>query len=176
MELDILYEIQKFHNPILDPIMIGFSYIGEFGTIWIIIAIVFILTKKYRLCGITMLVAMILSALAGNFVLKNIIARSRPSWIDHSIILLIENPVDYSFPSGHTMNSFTSAMTVFMYHKKPGILAFTLASFIAFSRLYLFVHYPSDVFAGIALGVAISIFTVLVVNNSKLKSKFDFIE
>lgn len=172
MELDILYNIQKLHNAILDPIMVALSYIGEIGTVWIIIAVIFIFTKKYRLCGITMLVAMIIGALAGNLLLKNIFARPRPSWIDHNVILLINNPVDYSFPSGHSLNSFTSAVTIFIYHKKLGIYALILALFISFSRLYLFVHYPSDVITGVAIGAIISIFSVWIVKKSTAKSKF----
>jgi undecaprenyl-diphosphatase len=175
MELDILYNIQKLHNPVLDPIMVGLSYIGEFGIIWIILATIFISTKKYRLCGITMLIAMTLGALSGNLLLKNIFARPRPSWIDHNVILLIKNPVDFSFPSGHALNSFASAVTIFIFHKKLGIFALILATFIAFSRLYLFFHYPTDILAGIVLGVLISLFSVWLVKMSDKRYKFNFL-
>jgi len=163
MELEILQYIQNIHNVILDHIMVGATYSGSLGAIWILLAIFFILTKKYRLCGITMIISLIMCFLVGNVLLKNIIARSRPCWIDSSVALLIKNPTDYSFPSGHTLASFASAMTIFLYHKKEGIIALIWASLIGFSRLYLFVHYPTDVLGSILLGIAISIIVTLMV-------------
>lgn len=157
MELTILHAIQNIHNPILNPIMVFITYLGDYGLIWIIIAVVLIAQPKYRKCGITMLLALLCGLIIGNVFLKNLIGRARPCWIDSSVSLLVKNPTDYSFPSGHTLASFEGATVIFLYNKRAGVLAYILASLIAFSRLYLFLHYPSDVFAGIILGISIAV-------------------
>ena len=84
-------------------------------------------------------------------------ARERPCWIDPAVQLLIENPGDFSFPSGHTMASFEAAVSILLYNRRWGAAALVLAALIAFSRLYLFVHFPSDVLTGLVLGVVIAL-------------------
>jgi len=84
------------------------------------------------------------------------VARQRPCWLDPMVPLFIENPSDYSFPSGHSLASFEGAVSILLYHKKWGIAAVVLAALIACSRLYLFVHFPSDVVAGSLLGILIA--------------------
>ena len=158
MDFKILYWIDKLHRPILDKIMIFFTNLGDAGIVWITIAILLLVGKKTRKCGIYMLVSMGIGLLLGNVFLKNVVARQRPCWLDHSIELLITSPKDYSFPSGHTLASFASAVMIFLFSKKGGLLAFLLAIAIAFSRMYLFVHFPSDILCGALLGTAISLF------------------
>ena len=94
---------------------------------------------------IVMAVALLLSYLICNVGLKNLVSRDRPFWIDERVILKVEEPPDFSFPSGHTFSSFAAAVTLFIYSRKMGIAALALALTIAFSRLYLFLHFPSDV-------------------------------
>ena len=79
--------------------------------------------------------------------------RERPCWIDTSVALLIENPHDYSFPSGHTYSSIAAATAILLRNKKGGAVAMVLALLIAFSRMYLFVHFPTDILASLVLGV-----------------------
>lgn len=153
MELEILHAIQEMHRDWLSPVMIFLSTIGEFGAVWVFLGILLAVIPKTRRCGLTMLVAMGLSFLLGNVILKNLIARGRPFTADPEVALLIPFPSEYSFPSGHTLNSFTAGVTLFLYYKKAGIAAILLASAIAFSRLYLFVHYPTDILGGIILGI-----------------------
>lgn len=129
------------------------SYLGNSGQIWILVGIIMLFFKKYRKTGLTVLLALLLCLIFGNAILKNLIARQRPCWIDESVKLLISTPTDYSFPSGHTFSSFAASLSIFMYHKKLGISAFVLAILIAFSRLYLFVHFPTDIIGGIVLGI-----------------------
>lgn len=105
MDFQILYAINKLHNDILDKIMITITSLVNSGFIWILISIILIFIKKTRKCGILILISMFIGLVIGNGILKNIIARDRPCWIDKSIKLLIESPKDYSFPSGHTMVS-----------------------------------------------------------------------
>ena len=99
-----------------------------------------------------MAVALILGFIIGNIVLKNVIGRIRPYDVNTDFALLIHTLKDYSFPSGHTLCSFEGAVCIFTHNKKWGVSALFLASLIAFSRLYLYVHYPTDVLAGIILG------------------------
>lgn len=157
MEFEILYAINNLHNPILDQIMIVITSLGNAGIFWIIIAIALLFKSKTRKCGILMLISMAIGLLLGNGLLKNLMARERPSWIDTNLPLLIPNPTDYSFPSGHTLASFESAIMIFLHNKKSGIISLILAVLIAFSRMYLFVHFPTDILAGAILGTLISI-------------------
>lgn len=157
MEFEILYAINNLHNPILDKIMVAITTLGDAGIFWIILAIVLICIKKTRRCGILMLLSMVTGLILGNGILKNVIARSRPCWINPNIPLLIPNPDDYSFPSGHTLASFESAIMIFLHNKKWGIVALIIATLISFSRLYLFVHFPTDVLGAIILAAVISI-------------------
>ena len=152
-EFDFLYALQKLHNPILDEFMTFVSILGNSGVFWIGVAIVLLLIPKYRKCGGQMALAMLLTFIIGNVILKNLIARDRPCWIDETVPLLLNCPHDYSFPSGHTMNGITAALTLLFYDKKLGIPALVLAIRIAFSRLYHFVHFPTDVLAGVVVGI-----------------------
>ena len=157
MEFEILYAINNLHNPILDKIKVEITTLGDAGIFWIILAIVLIFKNKTRRCGILMLLSMVAGLIVGNGVLKNVIARSRPCWINPNIPLLIPNPDDFSFPSGHTLASFESAIMIFLHNKRWGAVALIIASLISFSRLYLFVHFPTDVLGAILLAVVISI-------------------
>lgn len=93
--------------------------------------------------------------LVGNVCLKSFIARPRPCWLDSSVRLLIADPTDYSFPSGHTLSSVIGATILTKTDRRFGYAAIPLAALIAFSRLYLYVHFPSDVLAAAVLGVMI---------------------
>ncbi len=157
MDFEILYLLDKMHNPILDKIMIFLTNLGNAGILWIAIAIILICFKKTRKCGILMGISMIIGLIVGNGLLKHLVARQRPCWLDTNIPLLIPNPKDYSFPSGHTLASFEASIMILMYNKKWGIGAIIVALGIAFSRMYLFVHFPTDILGGAILGISISI-------------------
>lgn len=163
MELQILHMIQGWHQDWLNPVMIFFTTIGEGGICWIAVSIVLALIPKTRKCGLTMMAAMGITFLLGNVFLKNLIARPRPCAVDMSVILLIPHPSEYSFPSGHSANGFAAAATIFSYYHKAGILALMVSSVIAFSRLYLFVHYPTDILGGILLGTADACFVIFCI-------------
>lgn len=152
MELQFLHMLQGLHRDWLNAVMIFFTTIGEAGICWIVLSVILVLFKKTRKCGFTMMAAMAVTFLVGNVFLKNLIARPRPCEVDTSVNLLIPFPSEYSFPSGHTSNGFTAAVTIFLYYRRSGIAALMVASVIAFSRMYLFVHYPSDILGGILLG------------------------
>ncbi len=145
-----------FHNPITDTIFPAVTYLGESGIFWILLSLLIIaLGRKngWRTTGCLMLAAMLLGLLLGEIALKNIICRPRPVQEMPEISLLIPPPSGYSFPSGHSCASFAAATIIFLKDKRPGTAALALAALIAFSRVFLFVHYPTDVLAGSLLGV-----------------------
>ncbi len=153
MEFKFLYFLQSLHGPVMDNIMIFFTHLGSGGVIWIIIAAILIFNRRTRKCGLCVILSLVLCLVIGNMLLKNIVCRPRPCWIDESIKMLIPVPKDYSFPSGHTFSSFASATAILKNNRKYGIAAFVLAAIISFSRMYLFVHFPTDIIAGIIMGV-----------------------
>lgn len=164
-EFDILYWFQDLHNPILDKMMIFITTLGNAGAIWIILtAIMFFFCKDKRIPW-TSLAALLISVLLINLILKNTVSRARPSWIDTSVALLVKNPKDYSFPSGHSSASFATAISVFQYkaYRKQGLAAIVLAILIALSRIYLFVHFPTDVVIGVVLGIVEAIVAGMIV-------------
>lgn len=143
----------NLHNSILDKIFPLISMIGDVGAVWIAIAIVFLFIPKYRMYGIMIVLAVLLTALTGEVVLKPLIERVRPCNFNTLVPMLISRPTDYSFPSGHTSASFAATIIIWKTNRKFGTFAALLAFFIAFSRLYLYVHYPTDILAGMTLGL-----------------------
>lgn len=157
MEFEILYKLQEMHNAFLNPLMIGVTTLGDSGLIWILIAVVLLFFKRTRNCGILMLLSMAVCFIAGNLCIKNLVQRPRPFQVDASVSLLIPPPGEYSFPSGHTMHGFTAATIIFLHNRKAGIAALLFAAVIAFSRMYLFVHFPTDILGGLIIGVAAAV-------------------
>lgn len=145
--------------PVLDAVMPVITLLGDAGIFWIAIAVLFIFTRKYRKTGIGMMFALMMGLLVCNIWLKPTIARIRPydfqmEYFLKEIPLLVGGMHDFSFPSGHTIASFEAAVVILLNSKKLGIPAMILACLIAFSRLYLYVHYPTDVVVSILLGTA----------------------
>ena len=136
----------------LDAVMVFFTKLGDNGLIWIVLTLICLITDKYRKLGSAMAIALVLSLLLGNEALKELVARPRPFQLKETA-LLIAAPPGYSFPSGHTMSSFAAAAAIGLMNKKHAAWAYVLASLIAFSRMYLYVHFFTDVLAGALLGV-----------------------
>ncbi len=157
----ILKFIQNnLHSPVMDKIMPAFTFLGNNGVVWIILTILLVMSKKYRTTGFMVMGALVICLIIGNLTLKPVIARARPCWVDTSVHLLVSSPKDYSFPSGHTMSSFAAAVVLFLRNKRWGLWALLMAAIISFSRLYLYVHYPSDVTVGLILGIAAAFVSV----------------
>ncbi len=158
----LLFCIQNsLHNSLMDKLMMFFTFLGDGSLIWIVICIVSICTKKYRRAGLMGICALILSTLISEYIVKLIVQRPRPFEI-YTYTLLIPAPGGYSFPSSHTAESFAAAGILFKSVKNYGFLFVILALLISFSRLYLFVHFPSDVLAGAIIGMACSAVTCCV--------------
>ncbi len=130
---------------------------GTAGIFWLAIAAVLLMRKKTRLVGAAASLALFLDVVLTNGILKLLVGRPRPFLTDTDIIPLIPPPAGFSFPSGHSVSSFAVAFVLYqMLPKRFGIPAVVIAVLIALSRLYLGVHYPSDVLAGLFIGFAIS--------------------
>lgn len=156
MDVSILLFIQEhIRSDLMTPFWKAITVLGDAGLFWIILAIILMIPKKTRKAGGMALLSLALGALITNVTLKNLVARIRPYDLVNTIIPLITKPADYSFPSGHTCASFASAAIYYrMLPKKYGIAAMVLAGLIALSRMYLGVHYPTDVLAGMLVGLA----------------------
>ena len=158
MELQILHWFESLHNPVTDPIMYAITCLGNAGIFWILLCAVFLFIpvfKKDRKLGLSMAIALILSLIMCNGIMKNLLARIRPFNADptfENLYGIFNGIKDWSFPSGHTSASFAAALAIILWDRKKGIPAVILAALIAVSRLYLTVHYPTDVLASLLLG------------------------
>ncbi len=153
IEIQILDFIREnLSCPAMDAIMKAITFLGNAGWFWIALGLVLSLIPKTRKIGLTVCLALILDLVLCNLTLKPLVARTRPYDIVEGINLIIPKPSDFSFPSGHSAASFAGAAAVFAYNKKYGFGLLALAALIAFSRLYLYVHFPTDVLAGALVG------------------------
>ena len=151
----MLRAIQQFTGtPWLDTFMIAISWLGNNGLVWCVMAVVLLLRPKTRYHGLLCAMALLLSLLLCNVLLKNLLARPRPYEVLTWLQPLILPPQDFSFPSGHASSSFAAAASLIGLEKKWTVPAFMLASLISLSRLYVGVHYPSDVLGGLLLGLS----------------------
>lgn len=176
-----MQEIQNLDNIILifiknnmqcylmNKIMIAFTELGNIGLLWIAILFILMSIKKYRKIALMLLLSLILSAILGEGILKNIIKRTRPCYTVPAMQLLIPKPLTYSFPSGHTASAFAAVGILAKYFRKYAVLFYTVAILIAFSRLYLYVHYPTDVLGGIILGLLCSKITISIIDPNKYR-------
>lgn len=150
-EFSILYFLQALRTPFLDKVVPAFSSLGNAGLCFIVLGVILLCMRKTRKTGILILLSLLTGLIIGNLGIKNLVMRSRPCWLDQSIPLLIESPRDFSFPSGHTLAAFETAFAVYFTNKRWGIPMFIFAVLMGLSRLYLFVHFPTDVLSGMAL-------------------------
>ena len=155
-----IFIIKQFYNfqhnldsKLLTSILIFFTNLGNHGLIWIAVTLFLLSSKKYRKIGYLALISLIINAIIVNVILKNLMHRARPFEEIPDIILLIKAPKDFSFPSGHTSASFTMVYVFYKHLKKYFPVVLITSIIIAFSRLYLTVHFPSDVLAGVLIGL-----------------------
>jgi len=154
IDANILLCIQEnIRAPLLDPIMTAITHLGDGGIFWIIMTVLLLCIPKTRKAGLVCAVSMIIGLIVTNLILKNLVARIRPYELIDGLTILIKTPHDWSFPSGHTTNAFAAAWVMFSrLPKKYGVPALILAVLIAFSRMYVGVHYPTDVLGGVIVG------------------------
>ena len=151
----ILSWFQSIQNEFLTVLFKAITFLGEGGLIWIALGLCLIAYKKTRWVG--------------NVTLKPLVARPRPCWRNPLVNLLIQNPKDYSFPSGHSLSSFAAAMAIFMNHRKMGVAALLFAFIMGCTRLYFYVHYPTDVLAGMLFGLILGFLAYRIVTKGRKK-------
>ena len=151
----LLYIQENLRSAFLDGVIPIITALGDYGLIWLLCIGVLLCRKETRQTGLGMLIALALALVIGNFCLKPLVARSRPV-IDALVtqpLPGIRPPDTFSFPSGHTGSSVGAAVALWIGNHKWGTAAIVLALLISFSRLYLCVHYPTDVLVSILLGI-----------------------
>ena len=163
---------EHLYCPLLDAVMPVITTLGDAGMIWIAAAVILLLIPKHRRTGLQMAIALLMGLLVCNLAMKPLMARIRPYdyQLEHfgkTVRLLVEAQHDFSFPSGHTIASVEAATVLMLHNKRLGIPAVILACLIAFSRLYLYLHYPTDVLCSIILGVGIGLLSRALVNKFK---------
>ena len=157
----------NLRNSVLDFLMPIITMFGDAGIFWIACSLVMMFIPKTRKVGFSMGLALLMGLILCNLTLKPLIARPRPYvFLDNIAAYLSSGESDFSFPSGHTIASFEAATALLLGNKKLGIPAMILAVLIAFSRLYLCVHYPTDVLASIALGIGLGFLAKFLVGKA----------
>ena len=181
LDLFVFEWVQGIRTPALTVIMQIITTLGDEGILFIAVGIIFLITKRYRKIGLAMLVALVVMLICNNFVLKEIFARERPfnlfetfpnkyhEWGGDTAKYiypdLVKAPHSYSFPSGHTSSAFAAGIAVFLVNKKFGIPATLFAFIMGFTRIYVGVHYTTDVVAAAIVGIVYAILGVLIANH-----------
>ncbi len=155
IEFAFLDWLQQYRTPVMDALAVFFNNYGEHGEIWIVLTLVLLAFRRTRKAGISMAVALVLYLVTGDYILKPIFNRARPCDVNSAMQILVARPGGSSFPSGHTASAFAASVALFLHHRRAGIAVLLTSLFIGFTRMYLYVHFPSDVAAGIVLGVAL---------------------
>lgn len=148
----------QIQTPFLDSVMVALSFLGDGGLIWIVAIVAMLISKKYRRAGIASAISLLLCFFTGNYIIKPLVGRVRPCNVYPLVDLIIKRPEDFSFPSMHTATAFSVAIIILCANKKFGIPAVILAALITLSRVYLHVHYTTDIIVGAVFGTAFALF------------------
>ncbi len=169
IDFAILDAIGRIHNEVLTFILKIFTTAADNGYLWIGVCLLLIIIPRTRKTGLYAAAALAFVFILNDIVIKNLVTRDRPFIQRGGVELLIKPPGGYSFPSGHSAASFATATAIFIKSRRLGILCLIAAFIIAFSRLYFFVHFPTDVLVGSLLGAVGAIAVCAVID--KLISK-----
>lgn len=177
LDVNILLFVQEhLRFDFLTPILKFLTMLGDHGMLWIGIALLLILVKRTRPIGATAGASLAINALLVNVFLKNIVARTRPYEVIDGLTRLVGEQSDFSFPSGHTSSAFSVAVVIFLLMpKKYGVPALIVATLIAYSRLYVGVHYPSDVIGGLIIGILAAVICVAIYKKIEKRNGENFI-
>lgn len=151
-EAALLFIQETLRCTFLTPIMIFITRLGDTGFIWILLGLALLFPKKTRRGGFDMLICLLVAFIINDLMLKDWIARIRPYEVIEGLDILIAPETSFAFPSGHTNSSFACAMALTLAFGKKGAWSYVLAVLIALSRLYVGVHYPTDIIGGMIVG------------------------
>lgn len=164
----LLFIQENIRNPYLDPIFKAITHMGDGGIIWIVLTLIMLCFKKTRYAGICSGIALLGVFFFNNQLLKKLFNRTRPYETINDLICIVSPAVDASFPSGHTCTGFAFvAATYGLVQKKYSYFLLLLASLIAFSRLYVGIHYPTDVLGGVVVGILIGLLAKQITKRKK---------
>ena len=167
----VLGMVQSLRCGFLDSFVIYLSYVTTSGIIWVVLGVMMLFIRKTRSTGIILLSSLALVFLTGDLFLKHVINRARPFSVNPDIVLLTKTPSGASFPSTHSCLAAASTVVLFAKNKILGFVALALTVCIAFSRLYLYVHYPTDVLAGLLLGILCAFLVLHIFRKVSLSKK-----
>lgn len=175
-DLSVFQWIQSIQNEIFDALMVGITTLGNGGAVFIVLGLLLLFTKKYRKAGLAVIVALLVMLLCNDLFLKEFFARPRPFnlmetdpekyafWGKIYVFPeLISRPTSFSFPSGHTASAFAAAIALLWHNRKIGVPVTVFAALMGFSRIYVEVHYCTDVIAGVISGIICALVAVLIV-------------
>lgn len=163
IEGDLLLWIQENLRGCMDAPVRFISMLGDHGLFWIFLTLLLFFFKKTRRAALASALSMLLTLLVVNILLKPLAARIRPYEVIEGLRYIVAKESEFSFPSGHSANSLACAWVLFrMCDKRIGVPALILALLIALSRLYVGVHYPTDVLAGVAIGMLLAEFAMRI--------------
>lgn len=165
----ILDALQKIHCTVLNAVLAAFSYIGEGAAVWLAAALILALIPREnrdpecphrgRKAAIATVISLLVHLALNEHLIKNLVKRPRPFTLHPYVDTIIHKPSSFSFPSGHSCSSFAAATAIFCFNKKAGIAAYVVAALIAFSRIYFYIHFPTDILCGALEGVLIGVLT-----------------
>ena len=158
-ELDVLRWFDSIHGTVLDPFMVGVTYSATSGLIWFVLGFLMTCSRKWRRCGASVIVSVIAAYIVVDMVIKPLVCRERPFSVE-DFDLLVPPPESWSFPSGHTASSFAGAVALLLHDRRYGAVAVAYASVVGISRMYLCVHWPTDVIAGAVIGSVLALILV----------------
>ncbi len=168
-EFVILDAMQGLHGPWLDPVVATFTRMGDSGALWIVLGLVLLGMRRTRKLGVAVLVALVLGAIVTNLMIKPLLMRPRPCDVNTAVAMLIPRPHGSSFPSGHTTAAFGAAAALWFARNPKAPWGLTLGVTVAallmgLSRMYCYVHYPTDVLAGAIVGTLAGLAAALLVD------------
>ena len=167
----LLWIQNNVRSDFLTPIMKVITHLGDKGILWIAVTLLLLYLRKTRKVGVRCLVSMVIGLVITNLIIKNWVARVRPYEVIQGLECIIEKAHDWSFPSGHTTNSLACAWVIFRrMDRKYGVPALIMAILISLSRLYVGIHYPTDVLGGAVIGIGSACLALWMV--PKLEKKF----